>query len=309
MRTKLWITVALFLFGLVATDRGLGFVVAQAYEGVRTGSEGRINDALANADVDLMIFGSSRAANHLAPVVFLEHLGLRSYNAGSGGQGIVYARLLQSLLFTRGTRAKLLLLQVEPRDLYRDDVERAMAFLPHVDESPLILQVLAESNPAIRFKLWSRLYRYNSWGLSPLRRCFIPGRPYGDGFAPLPKPPTILGLDQVPLPEEVGPIRGDKEQLLRGFAAAGLQHGVDVAFVTVPRFDGSAPLASDEERALERIRVIAAAAGAWMIELHREPSLQDASLYRDRLHLTGEGAWILSRLVAEDLKRRLSGRS
>ena len=307
MRASHWITVAVFLAGLVVIDRGLGFAVGHAYQRVRTGPEGRINDALAHADVDIVIFGSSRAANHLAPAVFRERLGLRSYNAASGGQGITYARLLQSLLLTRGTTAKWFLLQIEPRDLYRDDVTRAMVFLPHVLEDPLIHEVLVAEDPAVRFKLWSRLYRYNSWGLSLVRRLVIPGKPFGDGFVPLPKRSGHLVVDDASDREEPGPIRSEKEALLRGFAAAGREAGIQIAIITMPRGDSGPPLAPDEERALDRIRGIAATDEAWMIELHQEPSLRDADLYRDPLHLTGEGARILSEIVADELARRLAG--
>lgn len=306
MRASRWITIALFVAGLIVIDRGLGFAIGRAYQHVRTGPEGRINDALAHAEADLVIFGSSRAVNHFSPAVFREHLGLRSYNAGSGGQGIVYARLLQSLLLTRGTEAKLFLLQVDPWDLYLDDAERAMVFLPHALEDSVIYQVLVEADPAIRFKLWSRIYRYNPWGLSLVRRLVIPGKPLGDGFVALPRYSSRQVLDHESVREERGPIRADKEALLRGFAAAGRERGIRVAFVTVPRFDGGAPPAPAEVRALERIRAVAATDGAWMIELQREPSLRDASLYRDRLHLTGEGALMLSRIVADELARRLS---
>jgi hypothetical protein len=307
MRARPWITVVVFLLGLILVDRGLGLALGRAYQHVQTGPEGKINDALAHSEVDLMIFGSSRAANHFSPAVFGERLGLRAYNAGSGGQGIVYARLLESLLLRRGTKARLFLLQIEPRDLYRDDVERGMPFLAHVSDDPLIREVLVGASRALRFKLWSQVYRYSSWGLSPLRRLVVPGKPHAEGFVGLPRRSSQMALDHEPLPEEEGPIRADKEALLRGFAAAGREHGIRVAFVTVPRFDGGAPPAPDEVRALERIRAIAESGGVWMIELHREPSLQDAGFYRDRLHLTGEGARILSSLVADELARRLAG--
>jgi hypothetical protein len=301
------LAIAAFLVGLVAIDRGLGAVLAASHARVRSGGEaGLVNLALSRADVDLMVFGSSRAVHHVDPSVLEARLGVRAHNAGCDGQGLLYARMLEALLLARDTGTRLFLLQVDPKDLFmaqeREELHRAMVFAPWFGESPEVDAILERRGPTTRIKLWSHTYRYNSMLLPILANLARPEPAHADGFVALGgrlDPARHTGRDGF-APEEPSPWM---EGRLRAFVRAGRDAGIEVAVFSGPRYRFGRPRPADETAALERLAALVRDEGARFLALDEQtvPALRDAALYRDPAHLNRDGAAIFSTRLAERL--------
>lgn len=96
-----------------------------------------------------------------------------------------------------------------------------------------------------------------------------------------------------------------KLRRLREFAIAGRDAGIQVAFVTVPRFADAPP---GEAEALDWIRELAHDESAWFLEFHDDERFRSADQYRDRVHLNGDAARELSRVLVDRIAEQAGGR-
>ena len=291
-----------FLLGLLAIDRLLAAGLERVYAGVRSGQlVGLVNHALDQTDKELLVFGSSRAVYHIDPEVVGAKLGLSGFNAGSPGQGVLYARGVQALLLERGSRAKLHLLHVDPKDLWAADPQRIARLAPFFGSSRALDHLLvAQLGPNLRWKLALGTYRYNSLVLPLLNGWLRPGPDAGSGFRTLPGRRGSLEPGE-PAPA-AGPIRPDVEQVFRDFVRAGREQGAVVAFVASPRWrpHGLDPI---ERIGRERLAEIAAEEGAaWLaFDLDSHPIFRDETLFADPAHLNARGARLFSEQLADAL--------
>ena len=311
MRRRI-LLVAAFLIGLVLFDRflagGLRVVLSRATSGELTG---RINTVLDLAqDSEVLTFGSSRAVYHVDPRVIEASLGVSSLNLGSKGRGILYARMLQALLFQRGTRPEVVLLQVEPNDLYTLKPGRAGLFGPYYDESPVIRAVLDETGRFAPLRFASHTYRYNglipSLAMGALRPTVFPFATRGF----MPAQGTLLGVTP-PSPEEidVGSPDGadallpEALSLYRDFISDTIAHGTRILLFTGPRFR-SGPPAVREQRGIDAFSQLAAELGVPYRPMTEQeyPELALGALYFDPSHMNERGAVLFSQLLVGEVQ-------
>ena len=171
-------------------------------------------------------------------------------------------------------------------------------------ESEALDEILEEDGFRARVKLSSWLYRMSSWGLAPLRYLFVQGASHGNGFWALPSGEQDLEFGSGTV-RDLGPFVPGKLRRLREFAVAGREAGIQVVFVTVPRFGESPP---GEAEAFDWIRELAHDESAWFFEFHEDARFRAADQYRDRMHLHGEAARELSRLIVERIAEESGGR-
>lgn len=296
-----------FLAGLVLLDRagGAAFARLLPLADPRAVPVGKVERALARRDAALFVFGSSRAVHHVVPEVLEAELGVPAHNAGAGGQGILFARGVQDLLLRAGTRARLFVLQVDPKEVYELRHERALVLAPYLERSPVVREILELPGWRARVKLRSHLYRFNSAAVPLLLSAARRRAPTGDGFEPLegrldpaalpPQPVLSAHRGARPRPEAVAQFRA--------FVRAGSEAGIPVVLILGPRYRGGVPPIGAERRALAVFRRLAAEEGARFLPLTEEehPELGDPALYRDRSHLNREGARVFSRILARAL--------
>ncbi len=303
----------IFVLGLILLDRGAGMLLRSVLDEVDTGQAvGLANRALANADRDLLVFGSSRARRHIDPAVLAEELGVTAYNAGCLGQGITYARMLEALILTRDTSARLFVLEIDPVELYRDQSSRASLFAVFFGESDVVDEILETTSWSARLKLASHAYRYNSLAIPILRNRLAPQPEPLLGFAPVRGELSPLAL-RVAAKTRPSPVRkgapleplARTEDLLAGFLSDARGHGIATLMVVGPRFRAGTPIASWELAGYERIAALAAAHGASFAPLdgRRDAELTHPSLFRDLGHLNAEGAEIFSHRVADEIRK------
>ena len=298
-----------FLAGLLAVDRSAGLLLGQAFS--RLHSEGRVglaNWALEQTDAELVVFGSSRAVYHVDPEILQEELGLSAFNAGAPGQSIRYARAMQALLLARGSRARVFVLHVDPKNLWGVESARLQRLAPFYGEDPAVDALLEASSPMARLKLQSWAYRYNSL-VVPIVANLLQDRPTpGNGFRVIPAD-RPQDLERRAPHTEPGEILPEISQLYVDFIAVAREKGIRVAFVDSPRWRPDGP---SSVRPTDRIghrwlgRLAREHGAAWIvIDDSHESRFAGPQLFADISHLNHEGATLYSQLLAEQLRRVL----
>lgn len=303
-----------FVIGLVVLDRALGAGLDGLFARTRTGElSGAVNAILDRKDVDVLLFGSSRARQHFDPAVIRDQASLSAYNAAANGQGLPYAVGLQALLAARGGHNRCQILHVDVVDLTKPKVARAAFLLPFSREVPTILEIQESVDRWAWLKSWSQLWRFNSIWLSVLRNQF--SREVvstDDGFEPrtaieagFADPREFLGAPAADGKLELDP---RSEPLLDAFVARSREMGAGVVLVTSPL---SRPGAVVDGALVDPVRIQARAwleayakrAGVTYLSYDEEryPAFQDPELFVDQAHMKATGAALLSAQLASDL--------
>jgi len=312
MTTRSLLRSAVFLAALIALDQGLGAGLGSLLARARSGQgAGLVQRALQARDAGILVFGSSRAQRHVDPAALERGLGLSAHNAGCPGQALAYARMLEALVLARGSRARLFVLQIDPKHLFVDRSARASVFAPFYGESAAVDQILAADRFAA-LKLQSRSYRFNSLALGLLRAVALPGAEAdGNGFTPhrgrMGRAAAGAAPDAFAPPRTADgryPFLPRMRQMLRDFVADARARGIDVFVFLGPRYRGAARTPNWELAARAELgRVVASAGGAYApVDEIAQPELRQPALYFNRSHLNEQGAAVLSALLVREIR-------
>jgi hypothetical protein len=302
----------LFVAGLVALDVVTGAGLEALFTRTRAGEgSGAVNRVLEHANVDVVVFGSSRAKQHFDPAVLVGAApGPTGYNAAANGQGVPYARAVQALIAAHRTadRPQCQVLHLDVVDLVEPRLDRVAVLLPLARRTPVILDLVARSDPWARVKALSSAWRFNSVALSVLRN---------QGTAP---PEGYLGFDaktarrrgMIDDRELVGTVTAAPDApspvavaLLRDFVATARAGGDDVVWVTSP-MSRAVRFSDDPLRvwARDQLRDLSRDLGVTYLSFDEDAvgAFARADLFVDAAHLNAEGAELLSRLLAGRLR-------
>ena len=108
------------------------------------------------------MFGTSRATCHVDPERVGATLGRSVYNAGGNGQRIAYGRMLFHLMIDAGFDGPLVLLQAEPRGLFKPEFQRVKFMALFARNNALVFDTLQSLDPHFRVKMLSAVYPFNS---------------------------------------------------------------------------------------------------------------------------------------------------
>lgn len=303
-----------FVLGLAVMDRTVGAGLDALFARTRTGEvSGAVNAILDHKDVDVLLFGSSRAKQHFDPAVIRERTSWTAYNAAANGQGLPYAVGIQALLDARGGHNRCHVLHVDIVDLIGPKVSRTSLLLPFSREVPEILALQESVDRWADLKSWSWLWRYNSVALSVLRNQFAREVvSTGDGF----EPRTSIQAGFADPREFLGPPAADgkleldprTEPFLDQFVARSHAMGAGVVLVTSPL---NRPGALVDGVLVDPVRLEARAwLEAWAArngvtyrsyDEERVPELRDPELFVDPAHMKASGAALISARLADDL--------
>ena len=301
----------LFLLIAIALDRLGGAVFDRLFARTRVGQgSGVVNTMLEHRNDPILVFGNSRARQHIDPDVLASITGLEAYNAGANGQGLPYARGVQALALHRGAKNRCHVLHLDVVDVVNPQLVRANVLAPFVGTVPAIDELLFLNDPWARLKSWSSLWRYNSVALSILRN--QRGRPRKGyrGFDSMKKRRRgfadnreFIGKKDAEAPTEIA---ARSRQLLSDFVEAARAHGTQVVWITSPMNPGGptrGTLSPTRTAARNLLTAYAAELGVPYVSYdeQRLPQFRDSDLFVDNAHLQAEGARRLSEIVARDL--------
>ena len=177
---KIVIGVIGFCLLLVVVDWAVGTWSEKMYYKSKYGIFHRQIYCLTESQDELMILGSSRAAHHYVPQIFVDSIGMSCYNAGSDGMCIYYHYGILASRIQRGCPPKMVILEVIGTDA---EVSQGATFsldaaldryAPHYGEFAEIDSLFAFNGWKERVKLMSKTYRYNSKLVQTIKCNYIP---------------------------------------------------------------------------------------------------------------------------------------
>jgi hypothetical protein len=286
-----------FALALALLDAAIGMGLDRLYATVGRGQLiGMIHSAIA-ARADVLLLGASTVRHHLDDRALTERLGVRVFNTGLDGRGVMFSRGLLALV-RRSHAPKLVVMDVNYSDR---DHSSARLLAPFYHRDPVVDQVLTW-NWRERLKLVSHAYRYNGLLFPMLTNLNTP--PMRWGFEPLDGsvPDTARFGGPLRGGGGFGPWYGVELRKLVSEARAG---GARIIFVESPTWGAKvAPAAIAEyERVSREMNV-----PYYRLTPDRVPELNQASLYYDRAHLNRRGAALFTDLVAPILANELAAR-
>lgn len=179
---------AAFCLLLLLADRAIGYVFSRLYFNQKVGQFSQTTYAIDSANQDILIFGSSRAVRHYDTDTIAAATGLSTYNAGRDGQMIPYAAAVEEVALKRH-RPKLVILDINAWELADNPskYEKLTILLPYYHKHPELKPYLSEISPFESYKLYSRVYPYNSSIFILASNGLFPGSTKKDahGYLPL----------------------------------------------------------------------------------------------------------------------------
>ncbi len=284
-----------FVLGLVLLDAAIGAIFDRLYPTVGRGQLiGMIHSTVA-ARADVLLLGASTVRHHLDDRALSARLGVRVFNTGLDGRGVMFSRGLLAL--AREAHApRLVVMDVNYSDR---DHNSARLLAPCYRRNRVVDEVLTW-NWRERLKLVSHAYRYNGLIFPMLTNLNTP--PMRWGFEPLDGSVPDSSRFGGPLRGGggFGPWYGVELRKLVGEARAG---GARIIFLESPTWGAKvAPEAIAEYERVSREMGVP----YYRLTPDRVPALDHAGLYYDRAHLNRRGAALLTDLVAPILARELA---
>ncbi len=293
------------LFALL--DAGLGSVLGglAEYADPKSSPLGALEAAKANPDMDVLVLGSSRANHHIDPDLLGARLGMAVHNAGVDGQGIVFARAVQELVWANGIRPQVFVLQLQAFDVMTFEPERALVASRFLESMPATRATLEGEGYNVKVKLTSRSFRYNSLVLQlALNR--LRGQPAAaqDSYVSLDGSlgESTAGPEGVPgrWTSDAREVSPESLRVLGGFVRAAVEAGSQVFVVTGPFLRGG-PVLPSESAAADAIARVTSEEGGHLITVDEttHPIFDDPALFYDPSHLNRQGAALYTGILAE----------
>mgnify|MGYP001140984197 CR=1 FL=1 len=300
--SKIFIKGIKLLVCIVILDLGIGFLLETVLYNQKTGKFSRIIHSLERTNAELLVLGSSHAVRHYVPEVMEKELKWSCYNAGVRGQRLVFHTALQEIILSRYT-PKTIILNIDHNWLYynAESYERLNELNPFYSKYPeQIKEVVSLKSEIEPFKLYSKLYQYNSTVLHVLNYAIREQKDF-KGYMPL-KGSKVTEKD-LSSDNAVGNSR-DKvidEQFvnaLKTFIKRCKEKSIQLLFVVSP----SIKPAAANDQSFSTINTIAKEhqIPVWNFESHPE-FFQKPELFYDTSHLNHTGAKIFSALIAREL--------
>jgi len=297
-----------FMIIMIIVDVIVGQTFRILYFRQQGGKYYRTIHSLMHTEDDILIFGHSHTVKHFDPRIFTDILGMNCYNTGALGQGMLYTSAIQKGIFKR-FHPKIVILNIDDFMLHerREEYERLSALFPYYNTHPEMRPIIELKNPYEKYKLISKLYKYNSTIVHILASRFISQKDF-NGFVPqegVLKQERInrfkKGLEDQPLKAEPS-YDPNKIKALKSFIEEMQKAGIKLYAVASPRYrwnENRAPSTTVVKNILKEYGV-----SLWDYSEYSR-IVNDRQLFSDISHLNGEGAEILSRLVAENMKLEL----
>ncbi len=313
---RLFKRLLLLLLILIACDRLGGVVIKNMYQRLEVGQFGPKINAVIRHPHELIIFGSSRVENQYMATIVSEETGLSSYNAGFGGQSILFHYGLEQLVLKKYT-PKLVLLDMNLDDFTDHQRQHALdklsILLPYADNSK-VYDLVAERGTYERLKLLSAIYPYNSQLLQILKFTLrSDGSDRWRGFFPLygSKMPRLIELAEAGQSGDMVGASAEERSIdpvwVERFIDSAREAGVRVVLVNSPRYPDHGFFYNQTElETLDKYRRWLKKKNVPLLEVTHEqvPELANPELYSEPIHLNFEGAQIFSHHLGRMLREQ-----
>jgi hypothetical protein len=307
MRSKI-VRLLVFVLLVVASDKIIGRICEKLYYKSNDYNIHRLRYTLDSTREDILILGSSRAQYHFIPSIIDQNTGLRSYNCGFGGEGLVFSfiQLKESL---KRYKPRLVVLEVSPNILIDPESQQKLKILmPFSKKDPLIYDALTKEEMTERVKLMSSIYPYNSTIASLITGRYKPNVDTTGGFMPLQGVIDTIGINSkinVAFPSTSIP--QDRLDVLKQFITTCTNSNIKLLIVVSPVYQANQNL----DEMTQYIETTCKEYNkAYFLNYSKLEGVHQNPLYfKDNLHLNYDGAKVFSEVVSKKFKEIIDQQS
>lgn len=302
---KLFFTkVIKFFIVLVLIDLTLGYGVKKLFLTQETGKYARINHAVNETTVPILVFGSSHVIRQYIPEIISNTLRQKTLNVGAEGQQLLYHYALQKMILKR-YKPKLMIVNIDEDWLFQSEVahKRLADLHPFYPEHKEILKpILKLKSPWVDYKLLFKAYQNNSTVVHIVKYFLVPQVDYS-GYRPLDG--SMVGTELIDISkikgeysaEEIDP---DFVSTLVGIIDTAKRNQTNLVFVTSPK-----PVKMDfsSNKSYLTIRKIAEENGIPLIDFSGHKAfIGKLELFSDPAHLNHKGSQIFTKMMADSVQ-------
>ena len=144
-------------------DYSIGKILKYLYFKQESGLLYRSTYSFDKTNEDILIFGSSRANHHYHPIVFQNKFNKSYYNVGRDGNFLLYNyAVLKSTLNRYSPNIIILDFNKGEFNSNQNSYDRLSSLLPYYQDHPEIQSIVNKKSKFEKFKLFSKIYPYNS---------------------------------------------------------------------------------------------------------------------------------------------------
>lgn len=289
--------IVIFFALVFAADLLIGQVFSYLTAHPKGGENKRNNYICNQVAEDILVYGSSRAEHHYNPHIIADSLNMSCYNCGQGGMGIIlsYARYMMAC---QRYHPKAIFVEVTPYlDLLKEsDNSTSLKYLRAYYDKEGIPEVFESIDPAEKYKMYSRLYRYNSNFVQIIGDYIHPLSSDGtNGFHPM-----TGGLDTMKISIKPYPKTYSFDSLKLSYLnkLVDLSESTTVVFVVSPIWYGM------DTRSLAPIKELAEKRNLKFIDFSNSPKyVHNNTFFKDGTHLNAQGADEFTRDLIAELRK------
>lgn len=207
--------IIVFLLIIAIVDDASGKVFGYMQNHAKGGATYRDKYICNEVKSDILLVGSSRCEHHYNPVIFEDVFGKSCYNAGQSGNGIIvaYARYMMAC---ERNKPELVIYDINPDfDLLANyDNHRYLTWLKSYYDRDFVKQIFENIDPSEKYKMMSRMYRYNSRFIEILADFFHPSADNSiKGYIPYNSEMDKTKIDKKEMDLDKGPYTFDPVKL------------------------------------------------------------------------------------------------
>lgn len=295
---KYLINIAIFFAIVAIVDMAIwmGFHYLQANV-----AKGRIKveyHACMESDEDVLILGSSRAAHHYVPQILSDSLGMKCFNAGQDGNGIILHYGRWKMISDRYS-PKLIIYDITANfDIALNDNMTYVDRLKPFCYDSQVKKYIADIFPLEKYKLFSKMYRYNYKFLEVLSDCAA-NNVVDDGYAPLVGLIRQEIVDKENFEHKGITIDSVKLKYLEQLVKEAKEKNTRIIFVLSPSYRG----VERDNVAIGSIKDIASRYNVRFLDYSDDSICQEASWFYDSSHLNDKGARIFTNKLIAQIKQ------
>lgn len=300
--TTFFLKLCLLFIIVCGLDFIIGGILRRFYFTQQSGFQYRMTYALEKTKDDILVFGASEANHHYVPSIFERNLKLSCYNAGQGGQSILYHFAVFKSVFERHIPKVIILdFSISNFNKNKDSYEKLSALLPYYKTRQKLRPIIELKSKFEKIKLFSSIYPFNSSILTIIiGNCELNKKRHKDilGYVPLYKK-RASSLRELKANEENKGLDLIKINLFERFISDAILSGVRVYVVVSPRpvKFRSFPLE------LKIAGLITSKYGIQLWDYSQDQFfLNHTEMFNDTVHLNNIGAETFSKIIAMRIK-------
>lgn len=287
--------IILFFIAVVFIDLVYGEVCSYLFSHSKGGPTKTNYYIAKESNEPIMMMGSSRMHHHYNPDIVESITGLRAFNAGVDGNGIVLQYGMLKLIIERYS-PQIIVYDVSRFDFYLDDNTKYLENLKPFYGEPSINEIFENVSTSSVIKMKSSLYQYNSKFINLLSDYFIKrDGVLNHGYKPLYS--TMPENDLMENAEEVE-IDSLKLSYLKSFIKVCRENNIEILFFISPTYNKY--ITSDYYTVFKNVCYEQSVP---LFDFSEDKDfINNKEYYKDFTHLNNYGADIYSKKVSDIIK-------